>query len=166
MLAGLMWPPVEVTFVSPADLPPGILGLAMPATGKHVLVANCAHYDRLMLETAGHEAAHFILPHLSAAQKAILLRELPRGMPMPSADEDLVERIGCWCAAKYRRERLPTLSPQAARIMRNILYGDYWFRQKEKPEQAIIVIALMPVFAMAGLLIMLFIILISRSNSF
>lgn len=54
-----------------------------------------------MLETAGHEAAHFILPHLSAAQKANLLRELPRGMPMPNADEDLAERIGCWCAAKY-----------------------------------------------------------------
>ena len=115
-----------------------------------------------MLETAGHEAAHFILPHLSAAQRAILLRELPRGMPMPNADEDLAERIGCWCAAKYRRERLPALSPQAARIMRNILYGDYWFRQKEKPEQAILAIALMPVVAMAGLLIMLFVVLISH----
>jgi hypothetical protein len=111
MLAGLMWPAAKVTFVSPAELPPGILGLAIPATGEHIVVANWAHYDRLMLETAGHEAAHFILPHLSATQKAILLRELPRGMPMPNADEDLVERIGCWCAAQYRRERLPTLSP-------------------------------------------------------
>jgi hypothetical protein len=161
MLAGLMWPPAEVTFVSPADSPPGILGLAIFATGKHVVVANCARDDRLMTETAGHEAAHFILPHLSATQKAILLRELPRGMPMPNADEELAERIGCWCAAEYRRERLPTLSPQATRIMQNILCGDYWFRRKGF-EQAIIAIALMPVVAMAGLLIMLFVILISH----
>jgi hypothetical protein len=161
MLAGFMWPAAQVTSVSPADLPPGILGFANPATGERIVVAHCQH-GKLMLETAGHEAAHFILPHLSAAQRAILLRELPRGMPMPHADEDLAERIGCWCAAKYRRERLPALSPLAARIMRNILYGDYWFRQKEKPEQAILAIALTPVVAMAGLLIMLFVDLISH----
>ncbi|MGE5442462.1 MAG: hypothetical protein ACM3Q0_05330 [Bacteroidota bacterium] len=161
MLAELMWPAAKVTFVSSPELPPGILGFANPAAGGRIVVAHRAH-GKLMLETAGHEAAHFVLPHLSAAQRAILLRELPRGMPMPNADEDLAERIGCWCAAKYRRERLPALSPQAARIMRNILYGDYWFRQKEKPEQAILAIALMPVVAMAGLLIMLFVVLISH----
>lgn len=160
MLAELMWPAAKVTFVSSPELPPSILGFANPAAGGRI-VAHRAH-GKLMLETAGHEAAHFVLPHLSAAQRAILLRELPRGMRMPNADEDLAERIGCWCAAKYRRERLPALSPQAARIMRNILYGDYWFRQKEKPEQAILAIALMPVVAMAGLLIMLFVVLISH----
>jgi hypothetical protein len=39
---------------------------------------------------------------------------------------------------------------------------DYWFRQKEKPEQAMLAIALMPLVAMAGLLIMLIVVLMAH----